>query len=255
MGVGCAVIGVAWGFVQVAPNIRGSNLFSPMLIDFIEKYSLLTGVVIFLIILLVSFVSSFLMFPMKDVASEIFTNRCNSRARRVSKHEISKVHQLCVEAFGDEVANQNRMSSWHKVNENIFYIVEVVFWGKKTKSSERVGYFDLLPLNKMGVDEVVAKSVNGANFLDIHLTPPGENPSAIYIGGIYGEGFTGKGVALVHLRARLQQYERENGVTQFFTRPVTGRGLALVERNGFVPVDPSRHGVNALYGLSTNTGL
>lgn len=249
--ISCTAIGVTWGLVQVTPNIRKYELLPIVWIESFEKYSLIFGMLFFGILLIAIAIFSLEKFQIKEFVSEQFTKRCNSRTRRVRTHEIVKVHQLCVSAFGEDVANQNRMASWHKINDDIFYLVEGVNRGKKKKITEQIGYFDLLPLNAHGVTELTNNALNGTSILNSHISSPDENPAAVYIGGIYGEGFTGRGVALVHLRARLQQYERENGVTQFFTRPVTARGLKLVEQNDFFPIDESKKGIKALYKLST----
>ena len=81
------------------------------------------------------------------------------------------------------------------------------------------------------------------NLLD-HIVKPSGKRAAIYVGGIGAKGRMGRAVSLAHLKDRID-HERKRGVSVFFARPVTQKGLELLEKYRFVPVNSG--GLGSIY--------
>src|SRR5271165_5265554 len=111
-----------------------------------------------------------------------------------------------------------------------------------------VGVFELHPVN-----EDARKRMESGELLGINLRPddyvePGCPAAAIYIGGIAGKDNLDR--AAVELFCERELYNCEfaegSGRTVFAT-PTTTRGYFAALRNEFVPFDPSKDGMGALY--------
>lgn len=242
-----AIGGALFAFVQVNPNLiaAGINLV-PYEKVFLWIGGLLCvfGTLIFIWVCVI-WIASHTTYRVEDFTM----HRSNYCLHPIDKQEIGKVHKLCVEAFGDGVANQNRMAAWHKVNDRIYFLVNKEQIKGRKKTTEQIGYFDILPLNDHGIKEILNNKSLNDSIQNVHLCTPDEDPRAIYIGGIYAFRWLDKGVTLHRLVALLESYKLNNNVKLFYTRPITNDGLRLVLRRGFVPTLEQNQGINALYVL------
>ena len=158
-----------------------------------------------------------------------------------SRDELKQVHDFCVQMFGPEIATLQQLSQWHERNAQLFWIV------REFKSGRIIGYFSLIPINKRAARLVEQKGLSASQFTPDHIVKTNGKPAAIYIGGIGAKGRMGRAVTLAHLKDRVD-HERKRGVSVFFARPVTQKGLELVEKYRFVPVNAG--GLGSIYRRS-----
>jgi len=158
--------------------------------------------------------------------------------RPAKTSELKSLRDYGKTFFGEDVCTLKKMKQWHSKNPNIYWLL---VHNKSTQNktiSRMVGYYNLLPLTAEASDRVEREELNGTLFMPDHIVEDGQKPSSIYIGGIAANAFPfrARSVILTYLKEHLKR-ERERGVTKIYTRPVTRRGLQLVERNNFSPVN------------------
>ena len=86
----------------------------------------------------------------------------------------------------------------------------------------------------MAVAAVEREELFGENFLAEHIVKENGRPAAVYIGAIAASDRWSQAEALGHLREHMARYRRKG--LPVYARPVTKRGLQLLNKNGFVSV-------------------
>jgi hypothetical protein len=189
-----------------------------------------------------------LMLPTETLRAgwERFFGRVVFVPRRAKRDDLSAIYEFCHKAFDGQVSPVNRMKEWHRINPNIFFLVHRVkkVAGVKT-INQLIGYYCLIPLNNKALSFLEDDSFDGTKISKdfvIHSDRLGKRsdlPAAIYIGGIAAVGSAyAKGFVEGELHASLRA-ERDKGVCLIYSRPVTRKGLKLLKKYGFEPVDPS----------------
>ncbi len=168
-----------------------------------------------------------------------------SLARRV---ELPKIHKFSVQHFGLDTASLSRLQSWYDKNDQLFRAV----YELRDDNGEptMIGCFRIVPLSSKAAKRVEHGAITGGDSITADdIAAPSKKPSAVYIGGLASvASSTAKGVVLAYLK-ELVEKERTRGVTAIYARGVTRRGMQLIKRNGFVPVNAQKTGLGHMYRL------
>jgi len=175
--------------------------------------------------------------------------------RRAQRDDLEDIHAFgCIE-FG-EVSPLDKMKDWYKINKDIFHVVYSVRKGRFGKYEKMVGYYSVLPLKAAAVPLLEADNFDGTKITDDLIVREKrgvrqEQPACVYVGSVAARGSSyAKGWVMSGLYNRLI-LERERGVRRVYSRPVTQKGLELLLRYNFEPVNPSHRGqLKHIYKLS-----
>lgn len=158
--------------------------------------------------------------------------------------DLSRLYVDYRRIFGSELIPEAQVAQWMKKNPTIAF--EVLRIAKKgtTETSERVGFFELLPLTKSGEEKLRRDQPQTANLSpkDIHSATRWSMAKAYYIAsiGVVDTASFSKparqalarrkieGVVMKLLRERLSFLSAKQTI-EVYARPVTADGLRLVK--------------------------
>ncbi|HLA72842.1 MAG TPA: hypothetical protein VK624_15145 [Steroidobacteraceae bacterium] len=164
--------------------------------------------------------------------------------------------------FGNELLPQAQVESWMAKNPLIAF--EVLRKVKKglDETDERVGFFEMLPLARSGEQKLTRAEPRTADILDrdIHSAVRWHTASAYYIAsvGVIEPANIVKqkrrdlaarkheGAVMKLLRQRLQELSTKSAIS-VYARPVTSRGLDLVEDYSFSKLQKHKPDTEAIW--------
>lgn len=172
---------------------------------------------------------------------EIYLKGVRYVADAAERAELPAFNEFCTRIVPGGFAGLDKWLERYDRNPSIFYAVKS--WGEGAAGSPAnlVGGFVVTPLDAEACELLDRGRLKGIDLKVEHITPPGETPAAIYISGIAAEGLPGRGAALEFLREVIRSAVA-CGTRLFYTRPMRGEGLRLVNVYGFEPVDPAGTG-------------
>ena len=137
--------------------------------------------------------------------------------------------------------------AWYRKNNKLFwFLFEVASKKGKRHDPRLVGSFSMIPLTKSAAQQVCREELAGSGFTAEHIAKPSRPLVAIYIGGVIAEGFFAKGEVLARLSERIERLQEKE--IPIFTRPVTDKGLSLVNKYDFEPTT-EESGLKHIYRL------
>jgi hypothetical protein len=154
--------------------------------------------------------------------------------------DLKLIHEYAKQELG-AVSDLQKMEQWFNINRQIFWIV-IDSAVNGTHGQQMVGYYAIIPLNKVATDLLETEKIEGTSFAAEHIIPYRrgrirKTPASIYVGGVAAKNrMRIRQFVLGSLVAHLNQ-EIENGVKAVFSRPVTNDGLRLIKKYNFKPVN------------------
>lgn len=171
------------------------------------------------------------------------------RVCEASEADLEQLSELARYFFGTGISPTSTTAELLAHGGTIKVVKQVITTPNERR--ERIsGYLSVIPLREGAADAVRRGDLLGPAITVAHLAKDGEHPRAVYIGGVAAYDYYSRGLVMGGLRDEVERREAE-GVAEFFARPFTARGLALVERYGFRPVT-STAGLGALYLKRSN---
>jgi hypothetical protein len=169
------------------------------------------------------------------------------KCRLVRANELQQHHAYWEKFFPGDVSSLAQNEAWYRKNNKLFwFLFEVASRKGKRHEPKLVGSFSMIPLTKRAAQQVSREQLAGSGFTAEHIAKASRPPVAIYIGGVIAEGFFAKGEVLARLSERIERLQEKE--IPIFTRPVTDKGLSLVNKYDFEPTG-EESGLKHIYRL------
>lgn len=163
--------------------------------------------------------------------------------------QIEALRKFAVKHMGPSIAPTETLLSWVRVNPRVFQSLTEVVQADDQITSTIVGYFSLRPISRAAVELLESGQIDGAALLPEHVLPYHVPPAAVYIGGVAAKDLQARAALILTIKGEVRHF-REKGVTTFYTKPLTGDGLRLAMKNGFLPVSAGRPDDKGVYRLT-----
>jgi pimeloyl-ACP methyl ester carboxylesterase len=148
--------------------------------------------------------------------------------------------------FGEDISSDSEAAEF--VNHGLIIVSRHVIAGRNEKRERVMGYFCVVPLSDESAEGVMNGSLRGRH-LTVREIPKQAKAKNAYVGAIAAYDHYSRAVVLEALKLQIEQL-RVRGVKVLLTRPYTKRGLALVDKYAFRPVD--KPGLGELYVRELN---
>lgn len=165
----------------------------------------------------------------------------NYEGYRAKESELKTIHDFATNFFGSDVSPLRRMTQWYRKNPEIFKVIYKVKRNHNGNSKKFVGYYCIMPISLEAIEKLKSKEITGADFQPEHILSIKENPPAIYVGAIAASGLLAQGNTRSILHNDISNYWAPK-TRAIYTRPITEKGLELIEEYGFTSVDPQSAG-------------
>lgn len=150
--------------------------------------------------------------------------------------DLPRLHMLYSSHFGRDVPSVERMRLWLARCATIFTLIHRV--RRNEGLSELTGTFKFIPLTVAGVRDLELGRVTGSTFRPEHVCSCRERAAGCYVGDVVATTWFGRGVVMANLRDACSDAVGRGLV--IFARPLTGDGLRLMIRYGFIQVSDGR---------------
>jgi hypothetical protein len=167
--------------------------------------------------------------------------------------DLEDLHDFCEKHAGEHFAT---LESWRKrydKNPDTFFMIKETRKKRFKTTLSLVGAFTIIPVNESARELLERDELNAVTFSSTHIAAPSEKPAALYVSGVVGSSFRGRGYALSFLKDRLKT-ELERGNSLVYTRPMTKDGLRLAKAHGFSPVNPVINKADRIYKKELRSG-
>lgn len=168
-------------------------------------------------------------------------------AAAARRGELPALNEFCTRVVPGGFAGLDKWLERYDRNPDIFYTVKSQGEGAPPSAARLVGGFAVTPLGEEARALLDQGRLKGIDLKVEHITPPSETPAAMYVSGIAAEGLPARAATLEFVRGLIGR-AIVRGTRLFYTRPMRGDGLRLVNAYGFEPVDPAGTGqFNRIY--------
>lgn len=170
------------------------------------------------------------------------------RPARVADAEA--IHALGVSSFGTGVTGKAQILSFIRQCRSMFFVFERRSLDRT--HSEIAGYGCIIPISHLHTRQIEDRKFSIAELTPVHLPRGRANVAAIYIGAIVGRGKSERGKLLGYLEAVAGEQARKTRTKTVYAKAVTDDGLRILNKKGFLPVDPSLTGIGAFFSTTVH---
>jgi len=154
--------------------------------------------------------------------------------------DIPTLQYMYEKEFKDDAPSLELMNSWFSKCSKVFVMVyRKLPHPNAGESIQLIGSFKFVPLSRSGVHSLEFKLVTGSTFRADDICTKPERAAAYYIGDVVSTGMIAGGHVLEEIIKESERYSKRR--VTFYARPLTKRGLNVMQRRGFCRVgDQSR---------------
>lgn len=160
----------------------------------------------------------------------------------VSNHEeLPQVYALVQEILGPDLIALTQFQDMHRANPEISHNI-------KRENGQMCGFLSLSFLNAAALNGLKTKRLTTMDLNGSHQTPPGRQPSAIYVGAVGAkQDAPARKATMIYRDAVLEEYLESFPGCALLSRPVTEAGMRIITTRGYRPLWGDNSGLGRLY--------